>query len=472
MRLWDSALHHYLRLYFLHGPDADLSSKICRLLRQVRQVHRCRDLATHVYAEKLSTTETLDLYSEVLEKLSGHYVDRERSSITLLAGYGVEELYQALTLPDFLAEELDTQRIKEFRNHLEQHKTKGLPATVKEARLFARDLASVAVDSLGVTNPNLIVLELIHGACAGLDEFTCFQTPEFVSNDSDLNIVTHLESYGLYVRQVDPDYVVEAISEHSWSEAHTSIAAGMKITDIHFDYVFAPTRIALQLQDPVSGDETGYVYLPVPAPTAFIVNSNRLDPRIGMIRITEFRQNTAKELDHCVRMLTQQGKNALILDLRNNPGGSFSTALAIAERFIPSGVLARTEGQIPEFSERSFHARDSHENWHYPMVVLMDTRSMSAAEVLVASLKESRQDLPIVFVGRPTYGKGTIQVTVPVHLNTTDPPLGFLHVTVARIKTPSGQLLSHSLWPDITILDSNMQLEYAQSELIRLIECH
>lgn len=125
---------------------------------------------------------------------------------------------------------------------------------------------------------------------------------------------------------------------------------------------------------------------------------------IGHIAIHAFSRETSSEFDASFARLSAQGMRALVLDLRGNGGGLLRSAVEIAGRFVPEGTIVSTEGRRSRVVWSADAQRCTHPG--YPLVVLVDEESASAAEVLAGALQEHRA---AVVVGAPTWGKGTVQ---------------------------------------------------------------
>jgi carboxyl-terminal processing protease len=167
---------------------------------------------------------------------------------------------------------------------------------------------------------------------------------------------------------------------------------------------------------------------------------------IGYVALRAFSAESPHELDAALERLSQDGLRALVLDLRQNPGGMLISAVRIASRFVPRGEIVRTLGR---------HDRVVHEagadpaRWSsLPLVCLVDEGSASASEVLAGALQDHRA---AVLVGRPTFGKGAVQT-----IHRLDDGSGAIKVTTSRYETPAGQRLDrpgdgHGLVPDLLV---------------------
>ena len=131
-----------------------------------------------------------------------------------------------------------------------------------------------------------------------------------------------------------------------------------------------------------------------------------LDPErhVAYISLNSFSRETAGELDAAWRRMSDEGAEALILDLRGNLGGVLDAAVDIARRFVPEGVILSTEGR----TEQQLYVADPElaDAVGTPLVLLVDGSSASASEILAGTLQDHRV---AVVVGAPTYGKGMVQ---------------------------------------------------------------
>jgi carboxyl-terminal processing protease len=142
-----------------------------------------------------------------------------------------------------------------------------------------------------------------------------------------------------------------------------------------------------------------------------IKSSRMLEPGIGYIRLTEFREGTQKNLEAALYKLQKDKMSALILDLRNNPGGLLESAVGVVGKFIPKGKLVvyikgRKEGQ-----DAQFFSKDSHPLPDLPLAVLINEGSASGSEIVAACLQDYKR---AVIVGAKSFGKGSVQSVIPL----------------------------------------------------------
>jgi hypothetical protein len=173
--------------------------------------------------------------------------------------------------------------------------------------------------------------------------------------------------------------------------------------------------------------------------------------RIGYLRVRRFDAKTVTQLDEGVARLSAAGLRVLILDLRGNGGGLLSAAVDVADRFITSGVLVTTRGQVREYN-RIYKAKGN-AGIAVPLIVLIDGETASSAELVAAALHDLQRG---TVVGQRSFGKGTIQETVRLRGG-----IG-VTVTVARFSSPRGQAVDGAgVEPDVVVLRNTMDPDMA-----------
>ena len=154
-------------------------------------------------------------------------------------------------------------------------------------------------------------------------------------------------------------------------------------------------------------------------------------PRIGYVRITQFNEPTASELATALNNLEKSGMDALVLDLRYNPGGLLGSAVDVCGEFLePNTLVVSTEGRTPSREYRT--SAKSTSQREYPIVVLTNYASASGSEIVAGALKDLGRAL---LVGETTFGKGSVQSVVSL------PDGSAARLTTAKYFTPSRKLI-------------------------------
>ena len=152
---------------------------------------------------------------------------------------------------------------------------------------------------------------------------------------------------------------------------------------------------------------------------------------IAYIKILQFGETTGTELDENLRRLGENNIKGLVLDLRGNPGGLLNSGVAVADHFLQKNQLivshhGRASAEHPYFARNGNHGHD------YPIVVLVDRNSASAAEIVSGALQDHDRAW---ILGETTFGKGLVQTVLPMRDTTA------LALTTAHFYTPSGRLI-------------------------------
>lgn len=173
-----------------------------------------------------------------------------------------------------------------------------------------------------------------------------------------------------------------------------------------------------------------------------VIESEMLEDDIAYLRLTGFNRNADSQLRETMQELLAQNPTGLILDLRDNPGGLLDQTVAIADYFLPDGVVLYERSSTFDLDQehRSVTGDPGEE---IPMVVLVNAGSASASEIVAGALQDTGRS---VLIGETTFGKGSVQVT---HTLSDDSEL---RVTIARWYTPNNQSIDgNGIAPDIEV---------------------
>jgi carboxyl-terminal processing protease len=164
--------------------------------------------------------------------------------------------------------------------------------------------------------------------------------------------------------------------------------------------------------------------------------------RIGYARITQFSEPTADDLDKKLRALEEDGLDALVLDLRHNPGGLLTSAVEVCGLFVePGEMVVYTEGRSASQRQVYRTPDTGRKRRTCPLAILVNGSSASGAEIVAGALKDLRR---AVVVGETTFGKGSVQSVVQLQDGTA------IRLTTARYYTPGRQVIHEKgIAPDI-----------------------
>ncbi|HKY61046.1 MAG TPA: S41 family peptidase [Gemmatimonadota bacterium] len=241
--------------------------------------------------------------------------------------------------------------------------------------------------------------------------------------DNVLTVISPIEGTPAYkagLRAGDRILQVDGVSTEGWSEEKAvQELRGPQGSEVKL------TIGRDGLDEPMLAEITRKAIKLSAVPYAFM-----LDDGIGYVRFTQFSEHGREEIRDAIRDLERQGMRAMILDVRQNPGGLLDQAIEVSDLFLPKGVeIVSTKGRVAE-SDRQYSARDNNDFSVHPMVLLIDNGSASASEILAGALQDHDRAL---IVGETSWGKGLVQ-----SLFSLDDGY-FLKLTTARYYTPSGR---------------------------------
>lgn len=322
--------------------------------------------------------------------------------------------------------------------------------------LFTDVLSIVRKSYVEDVDTTKLVYGAIRGMLATLDPHSGFLTPEMYQDMKDdtqgefgglgleisirdglLTVVTPLEDTPAFKAGIKAGDQIIKIDDHSTKDMEIMDAVrlmrgpkGEPVTltiwreGLEAPKTFTITRDIIQLQS---------------------VKSRMLTDSYGYVRLSQFQSRTAAELQSHLRDLHQQAKaglKGLILDLRNNPGGLLDQAVAVSDTFLTDGLIVYTEGREPD-SRMQFNAQESGTEENYPLIVLINGGSASAAEIVAGALHDHNR---AVLLGEQSFGKGSVQSVIPLGDNSG------LRLTTARYYTPAGiSIQARGITPDIKV---------------------
>jgi carboxyl-terminal processing protease len=173
------------------------------------------------------------------------------------------------------------------------------------------------------------------------------------------------------------------------------------------------------------------------------IRSMMLEDGYGYVRITNFQNKTASDLESALEILEgDSGLKGLVLDLRNNPGGLLEQAVKVSDIFLDRGLIVYTDGRIAQQNMR-FEATESGKKREYPIVVLVNEGSASASEIVAGAFQDHKR---AIITGTQTFGKGSVQTIIPIDDGAA------VRLTTARYYTPSGRSIqAKGITPDIIV---------------------
>ena len=189
------------------------------------------------------------------------------------------------------------------------------------------------------------------------------------------------------------------------------------------------------------------------------VGHEMLPDDMGYVRIASFSEQTGKEFKEAYNDLQEKGMKGMILDLRGNPGGLLTSCVEVANLLVPKGDIVSI---VQRDGTKEVH-QSKLEEVKYPLIVLIDGGSASAAEIVAGAIQDTNAG---TLVGQKSYGKGSVQVVMPMQQGDA------LKLTIAKYYTPSGRSIDGTgIEPDVVVdqpADAQMDLQLAKAmELLK-----
>ncbi len=331
--------------------------------------------------------------------------------------------------------------------------------TYRLLTLFGDVFERVRAEYVDPVGDKDLVENAINGMLTGLDPHSSYMNAKAFR---DMQVQTKGEFGGLGIEVTQESGFIKVISPIDDTPA---AKAGIKAGDI-ITAIDGKTVQGISLNDAVDkmrGPPNSKITLTIkregidkPIEQALLreiihiqVIKSRMEPdNIGYVRLTQFTEQADSGLKAAVKTLKQQagGKlTALVLDLRNNPGGLLDQAVAVSSDFVDQGEIVSTRARHPEDSQR-WDAKGDDLIPNTPLIVLINNGSASSSEIVSGALQDHHR---AVLLGTRSFGKGSVQTVIPL------PGNGAMRLTTARYYTPSGRSIQGlGIAPDVTVAET------------------
>ncbi len=324
-------------------------------------------------------------------------------------------------------------------------------STVYRARLFDEVQRLVSERYVEEVDSSDLYRMAIDGMLSELgDPYSVFIGAD-QADDLELSIEGDYGGLGIRIQKVGEWVTVMGVIPNSPAERQ-GLMTGDRIVGVEgesargWDDMQAVERLRGPKGAPVS-ISIGRVGVPTPLEFTIVrdeihvetVRAFMVDDRIGFVDLDQFSRDARAELREAVRGLQEQGAEALVLDLRGNPGGLLDQGVAVTDLFLPRGAgIVETRSRV-EDQNFTFGAPNEEEFPGLPMVVLVNFASASASEIVAGALQDHDRAL---ILGTPTFGKGSVQTVFSL------PGGNHLKLTTAGWYTPSGRSISREVEHD------------------------
>ncbi len=348
----------------------------------------------------------------------------------------------------------------------------GLP--IEDLRTFAEVYNAIKQGYVEPVEDKKMIANAISGMLSNLDPHSAYLDADAFK---DLQVGTHGEFGGLGIEVGMEDGLVKVVSPIEDTPAYR---AGLKAGDLIFKLDETPVK-GLTLTEAVKrmrGKPKTSIKLSIlrkgenkPIEVTLMrevikvqsIKSKLVEPGYAWVRVTQFQETTVPSLVKHLNDLSKQGPlKGLVLDLRNDPGGLLTGAIAVSAAFLPPNVkVVSTDGRTPD-AKQEFLARPADYQRggrgedllkdipaavkKVPMVVLVNGGSASASEIVAGALQDHKR---AIVMGTQTFGKGSVQTVLPLPGDTA------IKLTTARYYTPNGRSIqAKGIVPDITVEES------------------
>jgi carboxyl-terminal processing protease len=357
---------------------------------------------------------------------------------------------------------------------------RGSPLPLDELRQFSNVLSAIKNNYVEPVTDKKLIDGAIAGMLSDLDPHSAYLDADAFK---EMQTATQGEFGGLGIEVGTEDGMIKVISPiEDTPAARAGIRAGDLISKINDTSTkgLSLTEAVKMMRGPVKTPITLSIIRQGQAQPIVIkivrdtirvrsVRSKMLDNNIGYVRIAQFQEKTGSDLVRHLKDLSVKGApRALILDLRNDPGGLLNSAIGVSAAFLqPNALVVSTDGRVADAKHKylavaSDYLRSESDYlvglpaWvkTIPMVVLVNVGSASASEIVAGALQDHKRAL---IMGNRTFGKGSVQVILPISENTA------IKLTTSRYYTPNGRSIQATgIVPDEIVADT------AEGDLFRV----
>lgn len=325
--------------------------------------------------------------------------------------------------------------------------------TYEELKTFAEVLSQIQKHYVEEVKVKSLVQGAMRGMLSTLDPHSAYMTPEMYKEiqvetkgefggvgiqigvkDNRLTVIAPIEGTPAYKAGIKAGDFIVKVDDESTKDM-TLLDAVQRMRGLK------GTKVTLTVQREGTLDPLVFTLV---RDTIKIesVRFKAIENTIGYIRLTQFQESSARDLSKALKQFQEQKLQALVLDLRNNPGGLLTAAVEVSEQFIGGGkLIVYIKGRDGRKDEYFSKAKEPLAD--YPMIVLVNEGSASASEIVAGALQDWGR---AVVLGVTTFGKGSVQTILPLSDGSG------LRLTTAKYYTPKGRSIqSTGITPDIVV---------------------
>ncbi|MDP7538938.1 MAG: S41 family peptidase [Alphaproteobacteria bacterium] len=327
--------------------------------------------------------------------------------------------------------------------------------TYRQLNLFGDVFERVRSEYVEEVTDEELIRAAVEGMLQTLDPHSSYMPPR---DFKDMQVQTRGEFAGLGIEVTMENGLVKVVSPIDDTPAsRAGILSGDMISHIDGEQVLGLTlsEAVERMRGPINSEITITVLRKsksAPFDVHLVRNVVKIrsvrwrrEGDVGYVRITSFTEQTQDGLREGIAKLRHEigdRMKGLVLDLRNNPGGLLDQAISVSDSFLDQGEIVSTRGRRSDSAQR-YNAELGDLTDGLPMVVLINSGSASASEIVAGALQDHRR---AVVLGTRSFGKGSVQTIIPL------PGNGAMRLTTARYYTPSGRSIQATgIEPDITV---------------------
>jgi carboxyl-terminal processing protease len=346
----------------------------------------------------------------------------------------------------------------------------GAGSVYEQLDLFGDIFERVRAQYVEEVDTKNLIEAAINGMLTSLDPHSSYLSPDDAEN---MQVQTRGEFGGLGIEVTQEDGFVKVISPMDGTPAdQAGIESGDFITHVDGESLLGLTlNEAVDLMRGPVGSEIVITVVREGEPEPFDVSiirdtikltavRSRVERDAVVLRVTTFNDNTYPNLESGLKEQVEalggmENVSGIVLDLRNNPGGLLTQAIKVSDAFLEKGEIVSTRGRDVQDGER-FNATPGDLAQGKPIVVLINSGSASASEIVAGALQDHRR---AIIVGTKSFGKGSVQTVMPLRGG------GAMRLTTSRYYTPSGRSIQAlGVSPDIVVAQPRRRAEAEDEE--------
>ena len=325
----------------------------------------------------------------------------------------------------------------------------------KQVELFSDTLAIIQAEYVDEPNSKDLIYGALKGMVASLDPYSQFMDPD-TFNELKVDTEGKFGGLGLEITIKDglPTVITPIEDTPAWRagiksgdrivKINNEITRNMSLTDAVKRMRGKPgEKVTLTILRESEKKLLEFKLVRAVIKIKGVKEAKILEDGIAYIRLVEFRNNSLQEVNAAIEKLSKSGMNALIIDLRNNPGGLLDSAVKVAERFLEKGkLIVYTRGRNPS-QNLEFYSTSTNPILNLPLAILINEGSASGSEIVAGTMQDYKR---AIIIGTKSFGKGVVQSVIPLSGGSA------LSLTTSKYFTPLGKVINgNGVTPDIIV---------------------